>query len=143
LLEDDHAPRCRPAPHGVEGVVHAAERQPGQDHPVETELPAGRAVRTVGAASGSPLQAPPRAAWAGMCLHFLRVRVLSRRSGGAHTPAPMWAVTCEAAGVSGRAWYVSEGAGLVPRKPRLLDTVRDALRLRHYSRRTEDRKSVV
>ena len=49
----------------------------------------------------------------------------------------MWAVTCEAAGVSGRAWYVSEGAGLVPRKPRLLDTVRDALRLRHYSRRTE------
>ena len=79
----------------------------------------------------------PGAAWAGMCLHFLRVRVLSRRSGGAHTPAPMWAVTCEAAGVSGRAWYVSEGAGLVPRKPRLLDTVRDALRLRHYSRRTE------
>jgi len=49
----------------------------------------------------------------------------------------MWAVTCEAAGVSGRAWYVSEGAGLVPRKPRLLDTVRDALRVRHYSRRTE------
>jgi len=79
----------------------------------------------------------PGAAWAGMCLHFLRVRVLSRRSGGAYTPAPMWAVTCEAAGVSGRAWYVSEGAGLVPRKPRLLDTVRDALRLRHYSRRTE------
>src|SRR5439155_3249878 len=33
--------------------------------------------------------------------------------------------------------YVSEGAGLVPRKPRLLDTVSDALRVRHYSRRTE------
>jgi len=49
----------------------------------------------------------------------------------------MWAVTCEAAGVGGRAWYVSEGAGIVPRTPRLLDTVRDALRVRHYSRRTE------
>jgi len=49
----------------------------------------------------------------------------------------MWAVTCEAAGVSGRAWYVSDGAGIVPREPRLLDTVRDALRVRHYSRRTE------
>ena len=49
----------------------------------------------------------------------------------------MWAVPCEEAGVSGRPSYVSEGAGLVPRKPRLLDTVRDALRLRHYSRRTE------
>ena len=49
----------------------------------------------------------------------------------------MWAVTSEAPGVSGRAWYVSEGAGLVPRKPRLLDTVSDALRVRHYSRRTE------
>src|SRR5439155_23530786 len=79
----------------------------------------------------------PRAAWAGICLHFLRVRVLSRRSGGAYTPAPMWAVTAEGPGVSGRAWYVSEGAGIVARKPRLLDGVREALRLRHYSRRTE------
>src|SRR5437016_9247069 len=49
----------------------------------------------------------------------------------------MWTMTCEAQGVSGRAWYVSEGAGLVARKPRLLDRVREALRLRHYSRRTE------
>ena len=29
------------------------------------------------------------------------------------------------------------GEGAVPRKPRLLDTVRDAIRIRHYSRRTE------
>ena len=49
----------------------------------------------------------------------------------------MWAVTCEAAGVSRRAWYVSEGAGLVPRKLRLLDTVGETLRRRHYTRRTE------
>ena len=46
----------------------------------------------------------------------------------------MSAVTCEA---RGSASYVSEGSALVPRRPRLLDTVRDALRLRHYSRRTE------
>jgi len=49
----------------------------------------------------------------------------------------MWAVTCEAAGVNRRAWYVSEGAGLVPRKLRLLDTVGETLRRRHYTRRTE------
>jgi integron integrase len=33
------------------------------------------------------------------------------------------------------AWHVAEG--VVPRKPRLLDAVRDAIRVRHYSRRTE------
>ena len=33
--------------------------------------------------------------------------------------------------------WVCEGPSLVPRKPRLLDSVRDALRVRHYSRRTE------
>jgi integrase len=33
------------------------------------------------------------------------------------------------------AWCIGEG--LVPRKPRLLDAVREAIRLRHYSRRTE------
>src|SRR5207249_11909373 len=65
---------------------------------------------------------------------FLPERVLSRRTGGTYTPAPMSAVTCEA---RGSASYVSEGSALVPRRPRLLDTVRDALRLRHYSRRTE------
>src|SRR4051812_20390720 len=37
-------------------------------------------------------------------------------------------------GASG-GWCVGEG--LVPRKPRLLDAVREALRLRHYSRQTE------
>src|SRR5437016_12579833 len=59
---------------------------------------------------------------------FLPERVLSRRTGGTYTPAPMSAVTCEA---RGSASYVSEGSALVPRRPRLLDTVRDALRLRH------------
>jgi integron integrase len=34
-------------------------------------------------------------------------------------------------------WCVAEGADASPRRPRLLDRVRDALRLRHYSRRTE------
>jgi integron integrase len=34
------------------------------------------------------------------------------------------------------AWYVAEGVPS-PSKPRLLDQVRDALRVRHYSRRTE------
>ena len=33
--------------------------------------------------------------------------------------------------------WVCEGPPLAPRKPRLLDTVRDALRVRHYGRRTE------
>jgi integron integrase len=38
-------------------------------------------------------------------------------------------------GPNGGAWSVSEG--IIPRKPRLLDAVREAIRLRHYSRRTE------
>ena len=51
----------------------------------------------------------------------------------------MWAATCDAAWLSGptRAGYVGEGTRLAPRKPRLLDAVRNALRIRHYSRRTE------
>lgn len=35
------------------------------------------------------------------------------------------------------AWYVHEGTPPVARRPRLLETVRSALRLRHYSVRTE------
>jgi len=48
----------------------------------------------------------------------------------------MWVVTCQAAPLR-RAGYVSEGFPLAPRKPRLLDAVRNAVRIRHYSRRTE------
>ena len=93
------------------------------------------AVRTVGV----PLparQARPGAVWAGMCLHFLPWECCFRGAAGPILPPPMWAVTCEAAGISGRAWSPSEAAGLVPRKPRLLDTALDALRPRHFSGRT-------
>ena len=38
-------------------------------------------------------------------------------------------------GSASGAWCVGEG--IVPRKPRLLDAVREAIRVRHYSRRTE------
>src|SRR6266403_5715500 len=37
LLEDDHAPRRRPPPQRLEGIVHALERQAGRDHLVEAE----------------------------------------------------------------------------------------------------------
>src|SRR6266478_1799858 len=47
---------------------------------------------------------------------------------------------CEAAWFSGRVRTpscIAERPPLVARRPRLLDQVREALRLRHYSRRTE------
>jgi integron integrase len=68
-------------------------------------------------------------------LHFL-----SQRGDRPYTPAAMWGATSDAACVSGpltRAGYVGEGAGIATREPRLLDAVREALRVRHYSRRTE------
>src|SRR5262245_4713279 len=50
----------------------------------------------------------------------------------------MRAASSDAPWLSGRVtgvWRVGEG--IAPRKPRLLDMVRDAIRVRHYSRRTE------
>jgi hypothetical protein len=41
------------------------------------------------------------------------------------------------AGAADTAWTFGEGTPVEPRKPRLLERVRSTLRLRHYSRRTE------
>lgn len=41
------------------------------------------------------------------------------------------------AGAADAAWTFGEGTPVEPRKPRLLERVRSTLRLRHYSRRTE------
>ena len=52
----------------------------------------------------------------------------------------MLAATSESGWLSGRLerpWGVAEAGPPVPRRPRLLDVVREALRVRHYSRRTE------
>ena len=69
---------------------------------------------------------------------FLPVSVLCSRNRGAYTPAPMRAARADAPWSSGCLDVVScVGEGVVPRKPRLLDTVRDAIRVRHYSPRTE------
>ena len=52
----------------------------------------------------------------------------------------MWTATCDDGWTSGHVGApssVAERPPLPARKPRLLDTVREALRLRHYSGRTE------
>jgi integron integrase len=52
----------------------------------------------------------------------------------------MWTATCDGPDLRGRAGlseYVNEGGGPLSPRRRLLDTVRDALRVRHYSRRRE------
>jgi Phage integrase, N-terminal SAM-like domain len=52
----------------------------------------------------------------------------------------MLAATSETGWLSGRLerpWGVAEACPPAPRRPRLLDVVREALRVRHYSRRTE------
>lgn len=52
----------------------------------------------------------------------------------------MLAARSQAPSFSGRVeqpWGVREGGPPAPHRPRLLDAVREALRVRHYSRRTE------
>ena len=51
--------------------------------------------------------------------------VVSAEGLGVYSSAPMRA-TCEAAGISGRKWCLSKGAGLVPRKTRVLETASDS-----------------
>ena len=44
---------------------------------------------------------------------------------------------CWLSGRAGDRWWVRESPDVTPNKPRLLAQVREALRVRHYSRRTE------
>jgi integrase len=66
--------------------------------------------------------------------------VLSCSSQRDYSPGPMLAATSETGSLSGRLERpsgVAEAGPPAPRRPRLLDVVREALRVRHYSRRTE------
>ena len=63
---------------------------------------------------------------------------MPQAKGQAYTSRPMRAATADALWSSGSLHQAScVGEGMEPRKPRLLDAVRQEIRLRHYSRQTE------